>query len=84
MSRFTDQLYRHWLGQNGSPGPRRCPRGGMGGMPPMVATTPASAPGNSRGAPAANDEAYSRLDKQGCDYVDNIIKSVPAPFFKGE
>lgn len=34
MSRFTDQMYRRWLGQNGSQGPRRQLRGGMGGMPP--------------------------------------------------
>lgn len=70
MSRFTDQMYRRWLGQNGSQGPRRRPAGGMGGMPPMVTAAAAPAPGYSRGAAAANDESPSRPDKQDLDYVD--------------
>lgn len=70
MSRLTDQMYRHWLGQNGSAGPRRRPSGGMGGVPPMVTAAPAPAPGPSRGAAAANDDTYSRPDKQAVDYVD--------------
>lgn len=84
MSRFTDQMYRRWLGQNGSQGPRRRPAGGMGGVPPMATGTPAPALGRSRGAPAANDDAYSRPVKQDVDYVDNIIKSAPPSFFNGE
>lgn len=71
MSRFTDALYCQWLAQNGFSGSRRRISGGMGGMPPMVTGTSASAPGYSRGAAAANDDAYSRPDKQEADYVDN-------------
>jgi hypothetical protein len=37
----------------------------------MVTGTSDSAPGYSRGAAAANDDAYSRPDKQEADYVDN-------------
>lgn len=70
MSRFTDSMYRRWLTQNGFSGPRRRPSGGMGGVPPMATGTPTPAPGLSRGADAANDDAYSRPDKQGVDYVD--------------
>lgn len=73
MSRFTDQIYRHWMGRNGSTGPRRRPSGGMGGVPPMVAAAPARALGYSRGAAAANDDTYSRPDKQDVDYVDKSI-----------
>ena len=56
----------------------------MGGMPPMVTGTSASAPGYSRGAAAANDDAYSRPDKQDVDYVDNIIKTTQKSLFKDE
>lgn len=70
MSRFTDQMYCHWLGQNGSISPRRRPSGGMGGVPPMVTAAPAPALGYSRGAAAANDDTYSRPDKQAADYVN--------------
>lgn len=70
MTRFTDRMYRYWLGQNGSVGPRRRPTGGMGGVPPMVTAAPASAHGYSRGAAAANDDTYSRPGKQAVDYVD--------------
>lgn len=70
MSRFTDALYRQWLAQNASSVRCRRPAGGMGGMPPMVTGASASAPGYSRGAAAANDDAYSRPDKQEADYVD--------------
>ena len=72
MSRFTDALYRHWRGQNGAVGPRRRRAGGMGGVPPMGTAAPA--PGSSRGATAANDDSYSRHEKQdswASDYVDN-------------
>lgn len=72
MSRFTDSLYRRWMAQNGSTGPRRRPSGGMGGVPPMVTTAPAPAPVPSRGAAAANDDTYSRPDKQDGDYVDKL------------
>ena len=74
MSRFTDALYRHWMGQNGAVGPRRRRAGGMGGVPPMVTAAPAPVPGSSRGVTAANDESYSRHEKQdswALDYVDN-------------
>jgi hypothetical protein len=74
MSRFTDSLYRQWMAQNGSTGPRRRPAGGMGGMPPMGTAAAAPAPVPSRGAPAANDDSYSRHEKQDSglsDYVDN-------------
>lgn len=74
MSRFTDSLYRRWMAQNGSTGPRRRPAGGMGGLPPMGTAAPAPAPGPSRGATAANDDSYSRHEKQDfglSDYVDN-------------
>jgi hypothetical protein len=74
MSRFTDDLYRQWLGRNGSYNHRRRPAGGMGGVPPMVTAAPAPAPGPSRGATAANDQSYSRHEKQdsgASDYVDN-------------
>ena len=84
MSRFTDSLYRRWLAQNGSQGPRRRPRGGMGGVPPMVTAAPAPAPGYSRGAAAANDDAYPRPDKRDAGYVDNIIESPSSSFFKSE
>ena len=70
MSRFTDQIYRHWLTQNGGVHHRRRPVGGMGGMPPMVTAAPALALGYSRGMAAANDETYSRPGKQDVDYVD--------------
>lgn len=70
MSRFTDTLYRRWMAQHGSTGSRRRPSGGMGGMPPMGTAPSTPAPGYSRGASAANDEAYSRPDKQEADYVD--------------
>ena len=75
MSRFTDALYRQWTAQNGSTGPRRRPAGGMGGVPPMVTAAPAPASGPSRGAAAANDDTYSRHEKQDSgvsDYVDNL------------
>jgi hypothetical protein len=75
MSRFTDQMYRHWLGQNGSTGPRRRPSGGMGGVPPMVTTAPAPAPSSSRSAAAANDESYSRPEKPAFGAVDYVDKS---------
>lgn len=84
MSRFTDDLYRSWLARNGSYAPRRSPSRGMGGVPPMTTGTPTSAPGRSRGAPAANDDAYSRPGKQDDDYVDNIIESAPPSFFNGK
>ena len=83
MSRFTDGMYRRWMGQNGYTGPRRRP-GGMGGVPPMVTAAPAPAPGYSRGDAAANDGTYSRPDKQAVDYVDNSIKGAPPSFFKSE
>lgn len=79
MSRFTDSVYRHWLAQNGTPAPRR-PRGGMGGVPPMGTAAPASAPGYSRGAAAANDDAYSRPGKQTSDYV-NKSENTARPLF---
>ena len=63
MSRFTDDLYRQWLGRNGSYVPRRPPSGGMGAVAPMVTAASAPAPGPSRGAAAANDDAYPRLEK---------------------
>jgi hypothetical protein len=72
MSRFTEALYRQWMAQNGSVGPRRRPAGGMGGVPPMGTAASAPALGPSRGAAAANDDTYSRPEKQGCDYVDNL------------
>lgn len=68
MSRFTDQMYRAWMSQNGSQGPRR--RRGMGGVPPMVTAASTSPPRPSRSTLAANDESYSRPDKQDGDYVD--------------
>lgn len=74
MSRVTDEMYRQWLGRNGSYSPRRRPAGGMGGVPPMVTAASAPAPVPSRGAAAANDESYSRHEKQDSlvsDYVDN-------------
>lgn len=74
MSRFTDSLYRRWMTQNGSVSPRRRPAGGMGGMPPMGTAAAAPAPVPSRGAAAANDDSYSRHEKQDSglsDYVDN-------------
>lgn len=80
MSRFTDDLYRSWLARNGSHAPRRSPSRGMGGVPPMVTGAFASAPGYSRGAAVANDDAYSRPGKQDADYVDNIIESAPPSF----
>lgn len=83
MSRFTDQLYRTWLGQNGYAGPRRRTPGGMGGVPPMTSQQPSIAAGDRpRSSAAANDDAYSRPDKQDCDYVDNIIKTDQKSFFK--
>ena len=75
MSRFTDDMYRQWLRRNGSYSPRRRPSGGMGGVPPMVTAAPAPAPVPSRDATAANDESYSRHEKQdsgASDYVDNL------------
>ncbi|WP_156920027.1 hypothetical protein [Comamonas composti] len=85
MSRFTDQLYRTWLGQNGYSGPHRSTRGGMGGVPPMSnQQRPITAEKESRGRAAANDDSYSRPDKQGFGYVDNIIKNDPSSFFKSE
>ncbi len=84
MSRFTDDLYRSWLARNGSYVPRRSPNRGMGGVPPMGTRTPAPALGRSRGAPAANDDAYSRPVKQDVDYVDNIIENPSPSFFKSE
>lgn len=72
MSRFTDALYRHWMGQNGSVVPRRRAAGGMGGVPPMGTAAPAPAPVPSRGAAAANDDTYSRPAKQDGDYVDKL------------
>lgn len=72
MSRFTDTLYRRWMAQNGSTGSRRRPSGGMGAVAPMVTTALAPAPCPSRGAAAANDDTYSRPDKQDCDYVDKL------------
>lgn len=80
MSRFTDDIYRHWLRQNGSPLPRRA-SGGMGGAPPMVTPASKPAPSNSREMLAANDESYSRPDKRVMNYVDNIIKDPPTSFF---
>jgi len=74
MSRFTDSLYRQWMAQKGSTGPRRRSAGGMGGMPPMGPAAAAPAPVPPRGAPAANDDSYSRHEKQDSglsDYVDN-------------
>ena len=47
----------------------------MGGVPPMVTAASAPACGLSRGVAAANDESYSRLEKQDSkdfDYVDNL------------
>lgn len=73
MSRFTDDLYRHWLGQNGSYVPRRRLAGGMGAVAPMVTAAPAPALGPSRGAASANDATYSRPEKpvfRASDYVD--------------
>lgn len=75
MSRITDSLYRHWMAQNGSAGPRRRPSGGMGGVPPMVTAAPAPAPVLPRGAAAANDESYSRPDKPVSGAVDYVDKS---------
>jgi len=72
VSRFTDTLYRRWMAQNGSVGPRRRLSGGMGAVAPMVTTAPAPAPVPSRGAVAANDDTYSRPDKQDGDYVDKL------------
>lgn len=49
--------------------------GGMGGVPPMATAASAPACGLSRGVAAANDESYSRLEKQDSkdfDYVDNL------------
>ena len=46
----------------------------MGGVPPMVTTAPDPAPVLPRGAAAANDDTYSRHEKQDSgdsDYVDN-------------
>ena len=48
--------------------------GGMGGVPPMGTAAAAPAPVPSRGAAAANDDSYSRHEKQDSglsDYVDN-------------
>lgn len=73
MSRFTDEIHRQWLARNGGYSPRRRSAGGMGGVPPMGTTAPAPAPSSSRGAAAANDESYSRLEKPASaasDYVD--------------
>lgn len=81
MSRFTDQMYRNWLGQNGSFAPRRRPAGGMGGVPPMVTAAPAPTPGYLRGMAAANDESTSRPDKQDVDYVDKSKKLIRPLFF---
>lgn len=74
MSRFTDDMYRQWLGRNGSYSPRRPPARGMGGMPPMVTAAPAPAPIPSRDAASMDGQSSSRHEKQGSllsDYVDN-------------
>ena len=85
MSRFTDQLYRTWLGQNGYAGPRRRALGGMGGVPPMTNQQPTiTSNDKSRSRAAANDDTYSRPDKQDVDYVDNIIKTTQKSLFKDE
>lgn len=80
MSRFTDDLYRHWLHRNGSAGPRKAPSGGMGGVPPMATSAPAPAPGYSRARTSANDETPSRPVKQIEDYVDKSKKDAPPLF----
>lgn len=83
MSRFTDQLYRTWLGQNGYAGPRRSTLGGMGGVPPMTNQQPSITTGDKpRCSAAANDDTYSRPDKRDCDYVDNIIEIAQKSLFE--
>lgn len=44
MSRFTESLYRSWLGQNGSAGSRRRAPGGIGGRAPDVRPVPRNVP----------------------------------------
>ena len=115
MSRFTDDVYRHWLRKNSQGAPRRAAAGdaprGMGQRPmsgltrptyPMAqGAVPPGRPGASgagsvhsparsgpehpsaappRGAAAANDDRYSRHEKQGIDYVDNQN----ADYYSGE
>lgn len=68
MSRFTDELYGGWLGQNGVQSQQT--RGGMGGMPPMVTTARVRAPGNTRSAALNEALTPPRHDKQSKDYVN--------------
>ncbi|WP_336693627.1 hypothetical protein [Delftia acidovorans] len=84
MSRFTDDLYRRWLGKNSYTGPCRS-LGGMGGVPPMPNQQPSIKPiPDPRGNPTANDESCSCPEKQKSDYVDNVVQITASSFFKGK
>ena len=57
--------------------------GGMGGVPPMPnQQRPITTGDKPRSRAAANDDSYSRPDKQDCGYVDNIIKTTQISLFE--